>query len=45
MSDELVGRKTEEDGVEILVLKNPPVNALSTAVLESLGKRLDEIGS
>lgn len=32
----LVGRKSEEDGVEVLVLKNPPVNALSTALLRDL---------
>ncbi len=32
----LVGRKSEEDGVEVLVLKNPPVNALSTALLREL---------
>lgn len=39
-----VVRKSEEDQVEILVLKHPPVNALSTSVLERLGQRLDEIG-
>lgn len=32
----MIGRKSEEDGVEILVLKNPPVNALSTALLRDL---------
>ncbi|MGP8072136.1 MAG: enoyl-CoA hydratase-related protein [Thermoplasmata archaeon] len=32
----LVGRKSEEDGVEILILKNPPVNALSTTLLRDL---------
>jgi enoyl-CoA hydratase/carnithine racemase len=32
----LVGRKSEEDGVELVVLKNPPVNALSTALLRDL---------
>lgn len=32
----LVGRKSEEDDVEILILKNPPVNALSTALLHDL---------
>ncbi|MGI0131745.1 MAG: enoyl-CoA hydratase-related protein, partial [Thermoplasmata archaeon] len=40
----LVGRKSEEDGVEILVLKNPPVNALSTALLTELGGALDAVG-
>jgi enoyl-CoA hydratase/carnithine racemase len=32
----LVGRKSEEDGVELVILKNPPVNALSTALLRDL---------
>src|SRR5690242_20709002 len=37
MPDEaLVGRKSEEDGVELLVLRHPPVNALSAAVLAEL---------
>ena len=45
MSEELVGRKTEEDGVEILVLRHPPVNALSTAVLEALSRRVAEVES
>ena len=40
---ELVARKSEEDGVEILVLKHPPVNALSTAVLSELDRRVTEI--
>lgn len=43
MSEELVGRKTEEDGVEILVLRHPPVNALSTAVLDALAQRVSEV--
>ena len=30
----------EDDGVALLVLKNPPVNALSRAVLEELGREL-----
>ena len=42
---EKVGRKSEEDGVEILVLKNPPVNALSTAVLADLDRRITELES
>jgi len=33
---DLVARKSEEDGVRILLLKNPPVNALSTALLTQL---------
>ncbi len=40
---EKVGRKSEEDGVEILVLKNPPVNALSTALLAGLRERVAEL--
>jgi enoyl-CoA hydratase/carnithine racemase len=40
---EHVTRKSEEDGVEILVLKNPPVNALSTAVLGELDQRISEL--
>jgi enoyl-CoA hydratase/carnithine racemase len=39
----LVGRKSEEDGVEVLVLKNPPVNALSTALLAALDAHLTAI--
>jgi enoyl-CoA hydratase len=42
---ELVGRKSEEDGVEILVLKHPPVNALSTALLVELDRRISEIAA
>ncbi len=37
---ELVGHKREEDEVEILILRHPPVNALSTGVLEQLDARL-----
>jgi enoyl-CoA hydratase len=40
---ERVGRKSEEDGVEILVLRNPPVNALSTAVIADLDRRVTEL--
>ena len=39
----LVTRKSEDDGVEILVLKNPPLNLLSTALLSALGHQLDEV--
>jgi enoyl-CoA hydratase/carnithine racemase len=38
-----VGRKSEEDGVEILVLKNPPVNALSTGLISDLDHRISEL--
>jgi enoyl-CoA hydratase/carnithine racemase len=40
-----VGRKSEEDGVEILVLKNPPVNALSTGLLADLDHRVAELAA
>ncbi len=40
---DLVGSKTEEDGVEILILRLPPVNALSSALLTALGERIGEI--
>jgi enoyl-CoA hydratase/carnithine racemase len=40
---ERVVRKPEDDGVEILILKNPPVNALSTALLGELEQRVHEI--
>lgn len=42
---ELVGTKSEEDGVELLVLKHPPVNALSVGLLDQLDARLQAIGS
>jgi enoyl-CoA hydratase/carnithine racemase len=41
-SSELVTRKSEEDGVELLVLRHPPVNALSTALLDALDRRVEE---
>ncbi|MGA7924061.1 MAG: enoyl-CoA hydratase-related protein [Thermoplasmata archaeon] len=41
--EEAVGQRTEEDGVEILVLKHPPVNALSTAVLQALTRRIHAV--
>jgi len=39
----LVSRKSEEDGVEILVLNHPPVNALSTGLLSELDRRVAEV--
>jgi enoyl-CoA hydratase/carnithine racemase len=42
---EKVGRKSEEDGVEILVLKNPPVNALSTSLLAGLDRVVSELAA
>ncbi len=41
----LVGRKSEEDGVEILVLNHPPVNALSTRLISDLDRRVGELAS
>ena len=40
-----VTRKTEEDGVEILVLNNPPVNALSIALIADLDQRIRELAA
>ncbi len=40
-----VGRKSEEDGVEILVLNHPPVNALSTRLLGDLDRRITELAA
>ena len=40
---ELVVRKSEEDGVELLILKHPPVNALSMGLLEGLSQRVTEV--
>ena len=40
---ELVARKNDEEGVEIVTLKNPPVNALSTALLAGLSHQVEEI--
>jgi enoyl-CoA hydratase len=42
---ELVGRKNDEEGVEILTLKNPPVNALSTSLLADLARHVEEIAN
>lgn len=43
MAYEHIAMKTEEDGVVILTLKNPPVNALSTGVVRELGEAAAEI--
>jgi enoyl-CoA hydratase len=46
MSDpELVGTKSEDDGVELLILRHPPVNALSRALLDQLDARLSAIAA
>lgn len=42
---EKVGRKSEDDGVEILFLKNPPVNALSTGLMGDLDTRVSELAA
>lgn len=42
---ELVGTKSEEDGVELLILRHPPVNALSSALLDQFEVRLSTIAS
>lgn len=44
MTYEMLGVKKEEDGVVILTLKNPPVNALSTKLMSELGTAVQEIG-
>lgn len=41
--EERVRRTSEEDHVELLVLRHPPVNALSTAVMDQLGQRISEL--
>lgn len=43
MAEEQVVQRSEEDGVELLVLKNPPVNALSTPLLAELAGRVDAL--
>lgn len=42
---DLVGRKNDEEGVEILTLKNPPVNALSTTLLGALSRHVEEVAA
>jgi enoyl-CoA hydratase len=42
---EKVVRQREDDGVELLVLKNPPVNALGTAVLDDLDRHVRALAS
>ena len=38
-----VGRKSEDDGVEILILNHPPVNALGSRLLADLDRRVAEL--
>ncbi|MGI0071604.1 MAG: enoyl-CoA hydratase-related protein [Thermoplasmata archaeon] len=40
-----VDRHSEADGVEVLVLRHPPVNALSTGLLATLDQRVGELAS
>lgn len=42
---DLIGSKSEEDGVELLILRHPPVNALNSALLDQLESRLTSITS
>jgi len=41
---ERVVRKSEDDGVELLILRNPPVNALSTSLLAELSTHVEAVG-
>ena len=45
VSEPRLVRTNEEDGVVCLVLRNPPVNALSSGVLSELGARMGELAS
>jgi enoyl-CoA hydratase len=45
MSDGSIGRKSEDDGVEIVILQHPPVNALSTGLLAELDRAMTEVGA
>lgn len=40
---ELIGTKSEDDGVELVILRHPPVNALNSALLDQLDSRLKTI--
>ena len=42
---ELVSRTGEEDGVEVVRIRHPPVNALSTRVMTELGATFDTLES
>ncbi|MHB8352798.1 MAG: enoyl-CoA hydratase/isomerase family protein [Thermoplasmata archaeon] len=42
-AQEMIVRQSEEDSVELLILRHPPVNALSTGVIEELDRRLGEL--
>jgi len=44
-AEQRVVRKSEDDGVEILILRNPPVNALSTGLLAELGAAIDSLST
>jgi enoyl-CoA hydratase len=42
-SEPRILRTNEEDGVTVLLLRNPPVNALSTGVLQELGQEVGRL--
>lgn len=44
MAYEHIGIKSEEDGVVIISLKNPPLNALSSSMVRELGEAIAEVG-
>jgi enoyl-CoA hydratase len=44
MASGTIGRKSEDDGVEIVLLQHPPVNALSTTLLQELDHAIAEFG-
>ncbi|MCI4330437.1 MAG: enoyl-CoA hydratase-related protein [Thermoplasmata archaeon] len=43
MGSSLVDRRSEGDGVELLTLRNPPLNLLSTAVMTGLAEAVDSL--
>jgi enoyl-CoA hydratase len=42
---DLVARRSEDDGVELLLVKHPPVNALSSGVLDGLARHVHDLAS
>ncbi len=44
-ADDLVVRRSEDDGVELLLLRHPPVNALSSGVFAALDRLATELAS
>ncbi len=41
--EDRIVRRSEEDGVELLMLRHPPVNALGTGVIDELDRRIGEL--